>query len=49
MINGAAADIPSQWGGQADVAKSQHEGYTTSKREDLVDMILKLAENQDEY
>ena len=49
VINGASADISSQWGGQADVTKNQHEGYTTSKREELVEMILKLAENQDEY
>ena len=49
VINGVAAGVASQWGGQADVAKSDHEGYSTSKREELVEMILKLAENQDEY
>ena len=49
VIKGVAADIPSQWGNQADVAKSDREEYSTSKSEELVEMILKLAENQDEY
>ena len=49
VIKGVAADIPSQWGNQADVAKSDHEEYSTSKSQELVEMILKLVENQDEY
>ena len=47
VIEAVSSEV--QWGSQADVAKDQGETYSTSKTEQLVDLILKLAENQDEY
>lgn len=42
-------DASIQTGSDADNVKSDREGYTTSKTDELLKMILELAENQDEY